>query len=201
MHLFTHRFGGQATDSNLVPAEGPTSNRAMTSLEEHVDTEIEGGKTIWYEVNVGLGHTVNIPAAYRPAFNLSPTQKYMNSLLARWGTYTFNESSGTYTEKEEKPKVSKSPNAPVFPAPGTARLTSIQDAGEKTLSEIMGDPFTEWTMRKFREAVGDLKAKGIRATSVTNLDKELRALKNPYIMPADMKRRLIDLVRDGHLSI
>jgi hypothetical protein len=203
MHLFTHRFGGQPTDSNLVPAEGPTTNKAMTGLEEHVDAEIKGGKTIWYEVKVGLGHTVNIPSTFRPAFNLSPTQNYMNSLTARWGTYTPKPGGGGFTEKEESPKVVKGPGAPRFPVAGaTIGLADIHTIGEGPLTSLMGSPFTLWVVRGLRIAINKMREGGDRATSTTNLDTKLRALPAPhtYKMSADMKARLIELSKGGQIT-
>lgn len=200
MHLFSHRWGGQPTDSNLVPASGPALNIPFrAAFEDIVDKEIVAGKTIWYEAKVTLAHTVNVPPAYRPAFNLSPTQKYMSSFQARWGTYSFNAGAGTF-KPEEQGSYPTTPSQPVFPVPGATTVANIHVIGEGPLWSILGSPFTLLEARGLKIGVNALLRSGGRATSPTNLDTQLRALTPPINMGRPMLDRLRALVKANQLT-
>lgn len=193
MHLFSHRWGGQPTDSNLVPAHGGAVNIPFNSgLEEQMDKAIKGGKTVWYESKAELGHTVPIPPAYRPSFNLSATQDYLSSFEARWGTYAFDAGAGKFTENEEG-RYEKSPGAPKFPTPGATTLPNIHDMGEGPLTSLLGPPFKLWEVRKLKAGINKLTANNNRATSATDLSTKLAALSPPYNMSTDMLDRLKQL--------
>jgi phage-related protein len=195
-HLFTHRFGGQPVDSNLVPAEGGTVNRSMTTLEQQADTEVRGGKTIWYDVRVTLGHTVTIPSAYQPS-PVSPTgtltQKYLSSITARWGTYKPVPGGGGFTEVEDPRKVGMTPGPPVFPTPGAATLQNIHTIGEGPLWKLVGAPFTLRNMRDLKSAINDMRAGGVNATDENDLATKLTKLTPPYHLDPALKARLAAL--------
>lgn len=201
MHLFSHRWGGQPTDSNLVPAPGPALNIPFRSaFEDVVDKKILAGETIWYEAKVTLGNTVNIPVPYRPAFNLSATQKYLSAFNARWGTYTFDKSKKTFTP-DEQGRYSASPGAPVFPTPGVATAPNIHVIGEGPLWKIL-DPsvFSLLEARELKKGVNKILRSGGRATSATNLDTQLKAQTPPINMGRPMLDRLRELVKANKLS-
>lgn len=200
MHLFSHRWGGKPTDSNLVPALGGALNIPYTSaIEDKMDTAILAGDTVWYEATATLGHTVNIPPAYRPSFNLSATQKYMSAFMGKWGTYTYTDSGGI--DMTTKGTYPAGPGAPVFPVPGAATIADIHVIGERPLWILLGtSAFSLREARDVKIGVNALLKAGGRASSPTNLDTQLKALTPPINMGRAMLDRLRELKQTGKLT-
>jgi hypothetical protein len=98
MHLLPHKLGGDAVDSNLVPASSPKTNVPFShGIEQDAITAKEGGEVIWYRMTV--------------AFHSGPMHAYPTSLASKWGTY--KEDRGSWVKKD-KPggQYSKSPIDP-----------------------------------------------------------------------------------------
>jgi hypothetical protein len=139
VHLFTHRFGGEPTDSNLVPADAFAVNNKMTAMETAMTTSLNAGGTLWYNCTVTLGNVVNIPGPYRPSFNTSATQRYLSNINAQWGTYQPKPGSATEFDKSTSTDVvNESPGPPVFPAPGTALTIQLFQAGRYAINSVLG---------------------------------------------------------------
>jgi uncharacterized protein DUF4157 len=95
MHMLPHRLGGDAADSNLVPASGPKTNVPFShGIEKDAIKAKQAGTPVWYSMKV--------------SFHGGALDGYPNSLAAKWGTYDEswkkkNDPGGDYSKSSIDP--------------------------------------------------------------------------------------------------
>jgi hypothetical protein len=190
MHLHTHRFGGEATDSNLTPAKGNTTNKLMLGLEAAADTKVSAKETIWYKTVVTLGHYVLIDPSYLPPGTTgNVTKKFLSHLKVTWGTYE-DKGNDHFTEKQESPAIDTPVAEPIFPAPGTGTIKTIIDIGENPLFAILSAHMSLREVRTLKIKIAELAKAGIYATSASDLQTKLAAMPTPYALSNDVRDTL-----------
>ncbi|KZS38158.1 hypothetical protein AWE51_19125 [Aquimarina aggregata] len=86
MHLLPHELGGDAVDSNLVPAPGHSVNTPFSgNIERNAINSKDGGDTIWYRVRV--------------SYHNGGASPYPKSINASWGKY--EASDGSFNKTNE----------------------------------------------------------------------------------------------------
>lgn len=85
MHLLPHRLGGDAADSNLVPASGPKVNTPFSHGIEKEAIDKKDEEPIWYKIDV--------------SFHSEPNEAYPRSIVGKWGTY--QAADGSWKKKSE----------------------------------------------------------------------------------------------------
>jgi len=176
MHLFTHRLGGLATDSNLVPGSRILNDK-MEQFEDTADRAVRGNETIWYEISGISYQTVTTP---------NGPKRYLSSIAASWGKYTFT--NGQFTpvpDPRNNRPVHESVPAPSFTG---AAAMNINDMGQSRLESVVG--LSEWSARKVAQAL----RLGL-VSSLRDLEGSLRALDSPFVLPPADRAKLVDASR------
>ncbi len=162
MHLLPDRLGGKATDSNLVPARGPTTN---TKFRDEIEKgAYEAVKTkrsaplIWYTTIV--------------KFHNKEPAGFPSSIESRWGEYTKNKGK----KWERKTSGAKSyKQSTDFPSPnegarllinreGRVRIQAViggkvDDTLARLIIDLRGGGYDNWTdlnarLKKYEDAKG-----------------------------------------------
>jgi hypothetical protein len=107
MHVLPHLLGGDAVDSNLVPARGDLFNTPFShAVEQPAIKEITGKGTrwepIWYRFTIGFFAGGTSPPGSWPAGKPYPAQAFPNSLTAEWGHYKKRKKGEPITEDTSK---------------------------------------------------------------------------------------------------
>lgn len=92
MHVLPHLLGGDAVDSNLVPARGDLFNTPFShSVEQPAIREITGkGKRwepIWYRFKISFYPAGTTPPPTWPTSRPYPADAFPSALTAEWGHY------------------------------------------------------------------------------------------------------------------
>jgi len=173
MHLYTHRLGGLATDSNLAPASRMLNDK-MEQFEDTADLAVKGKETIWYEISNISYQTVVTPGG---------PKRYLSSIAANWGKYTFkNGQFMPVPDSRNNRPVQESVAAPLFT--GVAAM-NINDMGQFRLQSVVG--LDEWTARKVAQALR-LGLVG----SLPELEGSLAALSPRFILPDTARAKLAE---------
>jgi hypothetical protein len=86
MHLLPHKLGGDACDSNLVPASGPEVNVPFSHAIEKSAIKQKKTRPVWYAIDVRFHED-------------EKTGGYPSHIGGKWGTY--DDKGGTWAKKSE----------------------------------------------------------------------------------------------------
>lgn len=124
MHVLPHLLGGDAVDSNLVPARGDLFNTPFShAVEQPAIREVTGKGTawepIWYRFTISFHPAGSSPPATWPTGKPYPADAFPSSLTAQWGHYklrqkgqpiTADTAIGNKTDTPKLPDLSQTPS-------------------------------------------------------------------------------------------
>ena len=176
MHLYTHRLGGLATDSNLTPATRLLNDK-MEQFEDTADQAVLKGETIWYEIS-------NV--SYQKVTTPNGPRKYLSSLSTNWGKYDF--STGQPVPVSD-PRNNKAVNQSGITPPDLSGsvIYNLNDMGQDRLESVIG--LEEWSARKVAKALRLNSGKN-KVNNLAELKLRLQSLKPSFSIPSDESKKI-----------
>lgn len=160
MHLLTHRFGGKAYDSNLVPARSSLNTGKVKAFESAAEQGLKKEKVIWYKMSVNY-QTVESPV------DDTKKLKYLRTIHGEWGKY---ENPMTKKEMPLTPSLSSTEDPPDFSGIKAPLIYSLGRSRLQTMLKI-----SEWSARKLADGLTLISSKESRPTTTDELVKQLQA--------------------------
>lgn len=119
MHVIPHLLGGDAVDSNLVPARGDLFNTPFShAVEQPAIRDISGKgdkthwKPIWYHFRISYYPAGTTPPTTWPASKPYPADAFPASLSAEWGHYKDRKAGEAITRDAPEKTTSDTPKLP-----------------------------------------------------------------------------------------
>jgi phage-related protein len=171
MHLLPHRLGGDAVDSNLVPASGPDVNIPFShAIEKEAIAERKDNKgTVWYDIIV--------------KFHPGDDHGYPKEIIASWGTY---EKKGTSFKRVTK----RTHPSGAIAIPSTNASLNINTAGVTRIAAFLGieESFAA-IITKIRDE-NNIKFKDANHIESEIYKRQLRNMESKYTLVKDWEAKV-----------